>query len=338
MGVDMTGCVVFLMVSLASISSEPASLPVVSTLDVPHRVSALALSVDGKIAVAAGPHGSVTLWQTGDGKRAGTGVGSHDDATCAAISDNSEWIAVGGIEGNVTVFSSKTGAVVYRKDVHGSRLLRVAFSAGSKLLASTCWDGQARVWHAHDGADVSMAPATTIGLGGHVFDPVSESLLLPAMFADWAARPNIPTASPIHEIDPLTGKTKRSLTALATHWILAIDRDAKRVAAGDEAGNVLVIDRSTGKIERTIRVASASGSPVGTGIVGLAFARGETLWAITMNGQGGLFAVDTGRRIATFDRPNDDFLAAASARDVPLAVVSAWNKRIEVVRLAVNSE
>jgi WD40 repeat protein len=128
--------------------------------DTPNTLSTfaqgVAFSPDGKTLVVAGTTkwdrhdyepGGLTLWDTANWKpralRAQTEAGG---LLCVAISPDGKWIAGGGIDHAVHVWSAGTLQHQVAYIGHDGEVCSVAFSPDGKTLASGSLDGTVRIW------------------------------------------------------------------------------------------------------------------------------------------------------------------------------------------------
>jgi hypothetical protein len=295
-----------------------------------HRVNSISLTADGSRLLAAGPHGVISLWDTAEGQLVKYLTGSRDDSTSSAISPDGKLAAIGGIEGELQVFDIDQGTVIRSHGEHGSRLERVAFSPDGKYLSSTCWDGRLRSWLASDGTRRSPEKATPIGMGGIAYSPDSTAVWVPAKYADFPGTPKTATEAPIRKISLNEGGKGEFFVGPGTFWTVAVTTD--RVAGGTDDGWVMVWDSSKPSVPmKKWQVALKPG--IGVGIVSLGWlGNGKHLFAMTMNGEGGIFG-DDGTKVASLDRPTDGFVAVGWSADGSRLGIGGWNQTIEVFDL-----
>lgn len=309
-------------------------LPVVKTLESPHRVFTLALSADGTLLATAGPHGTVSFWDAASGKLLRHGKGSSDDSTSIAISPDKTRIATGGIEGNVRLFDVASGSVILSYGEHGARLMRVAFSPDGSLAASTSWDTHLRWWKNGAPAELGLRDSSPMGLGGFTFDNAGKSIYCSALPEGLALRTGVSFTVPIHQVD-LAGKEVRDVVMpKGPVWTIAESPDGKLLALGRSDGAIEVWDLAQRKRLGEWPAADPAGDKIGTGIVALTFVnQGKTLFAAAMNGTGGTFEVPSGRKLLALNRSTLGFVAASVATGTNQVAVSAWNKKIEIFDL-----
>lgn len=318
-----------------ALPDEPPPIEPIRSWESPHRVNAVAIDEAGSVVAAAGPHGSVTLWRADDGTLLRRCVGSHDDATCAALSPDGSLLAVGGIEGNVRVFDIASGQPKYVLGEHGSRLLSVAFSPDGTLLASTCWDGVLRWWKAADGSRVGDADGPRVGLGRFCFTPASDEIAIP--YSQWRGNPPTAQINPflfeIRSVRCEDGRLGAQVPLSLGPWTMTIPRKPVLFGAGMEDGSVVVWSNLDGKEIARWTIAS-DGNPIRQpGIVCLAFLPEGRLFAMTMSGGGGIWSHE-GNRLAVLDRSTDGFVTAdVSPKNYRLAL-SRWDHTIELFDLS----
>ncbi|WP_420579762.1 High-affnity carbon uptake protein Hat/HatR [Reichenbachiella sp.] len=111
------------------------------------RVKALALSPDGRFLAGGSESGSVYLWDL-ENDNEEKSLYIKDGAPVHAISFNQDGniIAIGDEEGDVILWDMKEGKQIRRLTGHSAKITDLEFSDDNSLLASTSFDGTARVW------------------------------------------------------------------------------------------------------------------------------------------------------------------------------------------------
>ncbi|WP_456459284.1 nSTAND1 domain-containing NTPase [Reichenbachiella sp.] len=111
------------------------------------RVKALALSPDGRYLAGGSESGSVYLWDL-ENENEEKSLYIKDGAPVHAISFNKKGdiIAIGDEEGDVILWDMKEGKQIRRLTGHSAKITDLEFSEDNSLLASTSFDGTARVW------------------------------------------------------------------------------------------------------------------------------------------------------------------------------------------------
>jgi len=306
------------------------------TWETPHRIFALAMSGDGKLVAATGSHGIVTLWDAESGKLIKFCTGSRDDSTCVAISPDKKLLAVGGIEGDVQVFDIEKGNLAYSYVENRSRLMNVDFTADGKTILSTCWDASMRWWNAADGKTISRVDAIPIGKGTTALGAGANEVLVASLFPGFALKSHVPTNSPVKMIDLSNGKVVGELHQEETAWSVSTTPNAPLVAVGTASGKVHVWNMAERKKIAGCTIETPGHDETGRGIVGLSIINeAKHLFAMTMNGFGGIYSAMDGSLIKSIERPTVEFASVAVAPTASKAVISQWNQKIELFDLAV---
>ncbi|MBY0587127.1 hypothetical protein K2X85_08115 [bacterium] len=320
-----------LLLTLSLADGDGPSLSTLQKWETPHQINSVALSADASRLITAGAHGVVSLWSVSDAKLIGYLKGSRADSTCVAISPDGSMAAVGGIEGEVELYDLEKKTVIRAHGEHGSRLQHVAFSPDGSLLASSCWDGKIRWWSTRDGQRKAVKDATAIGMGSIGFLANAGQLLVPAQYESYPGNPSTSMSAPLARLSLTDGSPAKPLVGSASFWAIAPGVD--RVAAGTESGEVVTwrMDQPEAPEHRWSILPSDHG-PIGRGIVRVAILdKGETIFAISMSGFGGLFD-RVGKKKVSIDRPTDAFVTA----DVQAGrlALCRWGNAIEIIDLS----
>jgi WD40 repeat protein len=299
------------------------------TIQTEHRVSSIALLPDGTKLLAAGPHGVVSLWETAGPTLVRYLKGSTDDTTSAALSPDGRLAAIGGIEGEVRVFDLQQGKVIRSHGEHGSRVQRVAFSPDGQWIVSTCWDGVVRVWSAVDGKPIQSTQGTPIGMGGIAFAGDELPCLFPGLYKDYPGHPGLLQEAPIRRWSPITQRTA-DLDRSATFWVIA--QKEGRIAAGTDDGRIFLWKPNSDSASQW-SIVDPTTPAIGRGLIGLEWLGNDHLFAMTMNGQGGVFDL-AGQLQATLKRPTDGFVAVSVASQSSLLALGRWDKKLELFDLS----
>jgi WD40 repeat protein len=116
-------------------------------------VETVAVTPDDRFLVSAGHDGMVRVWAMPDGRP--VRQVREDWASCAAVSSDGAFLAVGSGIGAVTVWELATGEENQR--LGGGELGRVnavGFSADGETVAAACADGSVRLWDPTNGREV----------------------------------------------------------------------------------------------------------------------------------------------------------------------------------------
>lgn len=309
-------------------------LPVTRRWETPHRIFTLAISDDGKLVVAVGPHGLASIWDTQTGELVRFCKGTRDDGTCAAISPDKSRLAIGGIEGEVKIFDLTSGNLLYSQGDQGSRLMHVGFAPNSDLVVSSSWDTFTRWWHVGVNKVVGKTTSMPVGMCAFAVSDSNGTLVLPGLFPDLGAHPGVPMIAPLDMVSLSDGKKTAEIHRDVTDWTVAVSPDDRFLAAGTSTGAVTVWEASTKKAVGNWSVKTVADDSIGNGIVSLGFlGDGKRLFAMTMCGFGGVYDAKTGERVASLERPTVGFVSVALAPKMCCGVISDWNRSIELFAL-----
>jgi WD40 repeat protein len=131
-------------------------LKLIGVLPFPERIPhVLKFSRDGKRLLAAGGRGAdigkAVLFDITTGKRI-TEIGDESDSVLAAdISPNQKWVALGGPNKLVKIFSTETGELKHKIKKHTDWVTSIEFSPDGEMLASGDRNGGVYVWEPETG-------------------------------------------------------------------------------------------------------------------------------------------------------------------------------------------
>lgn len=132
-------------------------LKLIGVLPFPERIPhVLKFSRDGKRLLAAGGRGAdvgkAVLFDVMTGKRI-TEIGDESDSVLAAdISPNQKWVALGGPNKLVKIFSTETGELKHKIKKHTDWVTSIEFSPNGEMLASGDRNGGVYVWEPETGS------------------------------------------------------------------------------------------------------------------------------------------------------------------------------------------
>lgn len=132
-------------------------LKLIGVLPFPERIPhVLKFSRNGKLLLAAGGRGAdvgkAVLFDVTTGKRI-TEIGDESDSVLAAdISPNQKWVALGGPNKLVKIFSTETGELKHKIKKHTDWVTSIEFSPNGEMLASGDRNGGVYVWEPETGS------------------------------------------------------------------------------------------------------------------------------------------------------------------------------------------
>jgi WD40 repeat protein len=146
----------------------------------------MAFSGDGGRLAVGFTAGSVEVWNTATGSRAGSMDEHHGTILCMALSPDGLSAAVGyGYETfRISLWDSAAGTELLLLPGHAQDVQSVAFSPDGTLLASGSSDGLAVVWDPASGEKLLSLDGDTGLISGVAFTPDGRSLLSSSWGAD----------------------------------------------------------------------------------------------------------------------------------------------------------
>lgn len=132
-------------------------LKLIGVLPFPERIPhVLKFSRNGKLLLAAGGRGAdigkAVLFDVITGKRL-TEIGDETDSVLAAdISPDQKWVALGGSNKLVKIFSTETGELKHKIKKHTDWVTSIEFSPNGEMLASGDRNGGVYVWEPETGS------------------------------------------------------------------------------------------------------------------------------------------------------------------------------------------
>jgi hypothetical protein len=118
----------------------------------------LKFSRNGKLLLAGGGRGGqsglVTVWDITTGERIITIGDQFDSVTAADLSADQQWIALGGPDRVLKIYSTKDGALQHRIKKHTEWVTAIEFSPDGKYLATGDRNGGLVLWETESGQEM----------------------------------------------------------------------------------------------------------------------------------------------------------------------------------------
>jgi WD40 repeat protein len=211
-------------------------------LDYPGRVSAVALSADGRLMAAAGPDGRVLLWRTDTGAAYGAPLAHPAGVHGLAFLPNTHTLLTGCADGAARLWDCDRGALLggpmshYRSADRPARewpfldgVAAVAVSPDGKCAVTGACDGTIRLWSLPDGRSLGSAVASVEPVLAVAFAPDGKTVVSGS--CDW-------------EVSRWDGTSLQRLgppqNVRSVVWSLAFTPDGQVVLAGVMQGAALL--------------------------------------------------------------------------------------------------
>ena len=97
-----------------------------------------------------------SIYRVSDGERITTLDSGASAGRAVDLSPDKKWVAVGGLDGAISLFDAESGSRIRRLEGHSAMLLNVLFSPDGKRLFSASADTTIRVWDVASGEPVQL--------------------------------------------------------------------------------------------------------------------------------------------------------------------------------------
>ncbi|HPC82382.1 MAG TPA: protein kinase [Thermoanaerobaculaceae bacterium] len=205
------------------------------------RVTALALSPDGRLAFSAGADGQLAMWRLADGEavwRASAGGGFE---TAAAFTPDGSRLVTGGLSHAVRVRDAAGGRPFAAWTGHSGEITEVVPAAGGEVVVTASVDHTVHVWE--------LGTGTCRLVGSHHRAPVLAAALDPGERFVLSADDTGTVLLWGLERGNLLGRLPGHTAAVTT---VAVSPDGTAAITGDRDGRLRFFDLATGRIARVL--------------------------------------------------------------------------------------
>ena len=218
----------------------------------------LALSPDGGVIATSCADHTSRIWDLADGRPLAVIPGPSVMWTLAFSSDGG-YLAAAADSGSVCLYQLKGRHEQRRLAGHRHRVHRVAFDPRLPRLASCSDDNSIILWDAATARSLDRWIADRVWVTGLAYSP--DGSLIASSCGPWK-REGFDFS--IRLWDAEKGTLRKRLPGNTTGvWALAFDPSNRRLASGDEDGNVLLFDVESGQILRREKVGNSLVTSVG---------------------------------------------------------------------------
>lgn len=121
--------------------------PPLSVPGIPIQEHSLVVSADGKALFSAGPHDRmIQQWKLPKGELAQNFRAPAEGIGCLALSADGQWLAGGGLDGNIRLWNLASSKEQERGSAHPGAVFGLGFSADGRTLYSACTGNALMSW------------------------------------------------------------------------------------------------------------------------------------------------------------------------------------------------
>ena len=189
----------------------------------PGNLTALQFSDDGKSLLTVGEERVAKLWDVGTLTSRRTFQPLGPSAT-GALSPDGETVAIGDVDGRVSFFDARTGALRVSFSAHTSMVTSLLFSPDNTRLMTASFDRSAAVWGVRTGTREALLPEHPAPVACAMFSPNQELALTSTQEGQirvWETR----TWTMIQDFSAGAGAAAAAFDATGDHIVTAFGPD-----------------------------------------------------------------------------------------------------------------
>jgi WD40 repeat protein len=193
-------------------------------------VNAVAVSSDGRFIVSGSRDRTVKVWDASSGQLLRTLEGHTSWVNAVAVSPDSRFIVSGSRDRTVKVWDASSGQLLRTLEGHTGRVYAVAVSPDSRFIVSRSADRTVKVWDASSGQLLRTLEGHTSWVNAVAVSP--DGRFIVSGSADHTIR--------VWDLERNAGHVL--FWNDAPIYSLALSRDGRLLACGDEVGRVWIFD------------------------------------------------------------------------------------------------
>lgn len=281
------------------------------------KVTAVAVSRDGKFFATGSFDRTIKLWQLSSEQAITTLKGHSDAIHCLAISPNGKLLASGSADKTIRLWNLKTGQVSVLGNwfsKHSEEVLSLAISPDGKKLVSGSADKTVKIWQLNEEKEL------------HHLTGYGDRILSVAISPDGKKFATGGLEKNLRITNLITGKLIRSIRGNSGLLSVAFSPDGSLIAGGgfDRAIRIW-------KVKTREEVLTVTGHLDSVSVVAFS-PDGETLISGSLDGKIKLWHLGTGQELDTLTGHLDGILSLAIAPDGKTIISGSIDKTIRIWR------
>jgi WD40 repeat protein len=302
-------------------SLTPPGGPLLRTIITGHtrNITAVALGLDGRLAVSASEDKTLKVWDLDTGIELHTLTGHTRNVTAVALSLDGRFAISASADKTLKVWDLETGEELRTLIGHTDRVMAVVVSLDGRFAVSASADKTLKVWDLETGVDIRSLAGHTRGVTAVAVSPDGRR----TASGSWDKS--------LMVWDLETGDELRTLTG-HTNWIVAValGLDGRLAVSASEDKTLKVWDLDTG-----IELHTLTGHTRNVTAVALSL---DGRFAISASADKTLkvWDLETGNELCTLTGHTDRVTAVAVSPDGRRAVSGSWDETLKVWNLESN--